>query len=292
MDKEVLFEPRSDQSEDELEGIAVLIMFLRGVRTLTIFIAFLASLFALHPKIRDRFSEACKDRVFHKIPKRAYTTKKEKLLMIERALAEKPDRTDDEQREIVENGLEERADSSQGVISHISSTVVSWVTAGPPSTFGAPHVNQHFAQDHRRKAKVDATKIDDADFLARLPSIVEAYPVLAEAAADVTKLAREHLAESINKHTHVVANFAEETQLKDCKQQIQNQVNIERRKQEHESRCKFFADVRDAYRDGTKECVLYPILAVSHLRWSVIQGRDHTGRAFGERRIHLPISSK
>ncbi|CAL1701264.1 unnamed protein product [Somion occarium] len=241
VDGKMLSEQYSDQNEDELE-------------------AFLDDLFALHSKIRDRLSEVCKDRMFHKIPKKAYTMKKEQLLMLERILVEKRDLPVDEQREIVESGLKEHSVNSQGVISKIGSAfgsaVTGWLPANPPSAFSAPHVDQHFTQDHLKMAKVDAAKFDDADFLARLPSIVDEYPVLAEGAADVAKLAQEHLMESIHKRTHDIARFAEDVQLRDCKQQIQNQVDTDRRNQERESRCKFLASVRDAYRDGTEGVVI------------------------------------
>lgn len=212
-----------------------------------IMVGYLEQLIVFHPDIQGRLSTACADHSFHKINRKAYTEKKERILLAKQLLDERTDMTSEEQEALIKLIFDEPPPRKS---SNIISQAVSYISGSPP-TPPSPS-DQPLSQLRRQEARQQANKFNDSDFLSQLSKIVEAYPALADAASDAAKQACEHLTETLTKHVDSVASRTEHARLEEFKRRLKDEIEKDQRRQEDESRRQFLEEVQDAYKNDDR----------------------------------------
>lgn len=249
LDKDSLYALSPEQKLDDLQRMYTVISVLPHALMFDT-IDHLDQLLAIHPATKERLAKACEDRSFTKLNRKAYTDKKEGILLAKQLLTN--EMPHEQQQELVKKIFEETPSGNSGLhglFSHAVSGPVKLVKSyinGPLPTFDS-QPDQPSSLVQRSNAKREASQTEDSGFLSQLSDLVSAFPILADVAGETVKQAQEHFKETLEKHVDRVASLTEHARLEEFKQKLKAQVEIDQRQQEDESRGQFLADVKSAY---------------------------------------------
>jgi hypothetical protein len=150
----------------------------------------LSGILMMYPRLRTTLEEAGRDRNLTSISSESFIAGKERLLIIDAILREYGKAIDEEaRRTFIRTVLD--TDDLKKVVSAVlgSSASQSWFRSLFP-VFGD---DRSRLEDKVRGVRNDARRMDDAEFLALLPALVDLDPLLTETGANLGRLALDHL---------------------------------------------------------------------------------------------------
>jgi hypothetical protein len=173
-------------AEDQGDSILDMALAKHNVRA-----ARLSGICMMYPRLRALLDEAGRDSKLTSVSSEIFTTGKQRLFLIDAILREYGQAMDDDtRRTLIRSVLD--TDDLKKVVSAVlgSSGSQSWFPSLLASAFGD---DRSRLEEKVRGLRRDARKMDDAEFLARLPSIVDLDPLLTETGANVGRIALDHL---------------------------------------------------------------------------------------------------
>jgi hypothetical protein len=152
--------------------------------------AYLAGILMMYPRLRAMLDEAGRDRSLTSISSETFIEGKQRLLIIDAILREYGKAIDEDSRRTLIRTVLDTDDPKKVVPAVLGSSASQpWFR----SLFSAFGHDRSRLEDKVRGVRRDARKMDDAEFLALLPALVDLDPLLTETGADLRRLALDYL---------------------------------------------------------------------------------------------------
>ncbi len=223
----------------------------------------LSLFFQLYPNydLEHHWKDVCDLQGFTRITKRKFSSRKAKLLSLERKLRESPGMSEAEQKKLLASELGDTFQASRRTqtgdyanLKSLAKATVSFFIGNttPADTFISPHVHD---DRHEGAGEQDpgTPPMDDPTFFSKLPAVLSEFQVLRDVAMELVQSAHEQLGELIYKKANEFANEVERVQTEECNRLIKIESSQIIKEQEQSSRLRFLSAVKNTFVSGADQ---------------------------------------